>query len=431
MRRTTRMAALTGVIVSAIALAGCSADDDPKTSGATAVSADTQAEITYGIWDENQLPAIKQNIEDFNEDYPGIKVTVDVTPWDQYWTKLQTQATSDTLPDVFWINGPNFQLYAANDQLEPVTGLVEAGDVDPANYPAALNELYSLDGEQFGVPKDFDTIVLWYNKAILKEAGVAEPTADWTWEDFHDAARTISDKLGGEGIYGVAPWLTNGQSAYYNTILQAGGEVISADGTKSGFDSPEAIKGLQLWADLIADGSSPTLQQLSDTDALAYFQNGKAGLYWSGTWDVAPLAESGVADDITTAPLPHDERRATVIHGLANVVSANSAEKAAAQAFQAYLGTEEAQLTQADMGAANPAFNGTQDAFVESVPSFNLQTFLDAADEYSFPYPVSKNTAVWTQLEAELLPAAFSGERPVADVAAELAEKMNEALAEE
>ncbi|SEE49774.1 ABC transporter substrate-binding protein [Jiangella alba] len=430
MKRIPTRLALAAAAATLFALAGCSGTDTADSAG-SAASSDTEAEITYAIWDKNQVEAIEQNIADFNEEYPNITVKIDVTPWEQYWTKLQTQASSSTLPDLFWMNGPNFQLYASNDQLEPVDSIIEASDLDPANYPEALNELYSFDGAQYGVPKDFDTIALWYNTEILERAGVEAPTADWTWDDFRAAAKQISTTLGGEGIYGVAPWLTNGQSAYYNTILQAGGEIISSDGASSGFDSPEAIAGLQLWADLIADGSSPTLQQLSDTDALAYFSNGKAGLYWSGTWDVAPLAESAVADKIVVAPLPQDQRRATVIHGLANVVSADSANKAAAQAFQAFLGSQQAQQTQAEMGAANPAFNDTQAAFVNSVPGFNLQVFLDAAADYSFPYPVSQNTSAWTQLEAELLPQAFSGERPVAEVAQELAEKMNEELADE
>lgn len=420
MKRLTATIGLLGV--TALAVSGCAAGEGPTSDG--------NVEITYAIWDKNQVDAIEQNIADFNKTNPDITVKVDVTPWEQYWTKLQTQASSDTLPDVFWINGPNFQLYAANGQLEPITALVDDGDVDPSDYPQALNDLYSLDGTQFAVPKDFDTIGLWYNTEILERAGVEAPSEDWTWDDFSTAAKTISEKLGGEGIYGVAPWLTNGQSAYYNTILQAGGEVISADGKSSGFDSPEAIAGLQFWADLIAEGASPTLQQLADTDALAYFSNGKAGLYWSGTWDVAPLAESAVADKVTLAPLPAGERKATVIHGLANAVSAKSEHKAAAQAFQTFLGTELAQKTQAEMGAANPAFNDTQQAFVDSVPSFNLQVFLDAAD-HSFPYPVSKNTSAWSALEAELLPQAFSGERPVAEVAAELASRVNKELASE
>ncbi|WGD37819.1 sugar ABC transporter substrate-binding protein [Lysinibacter sp. HNR] len=421
--RFTRLAPLG--VAAALLLTACSpqSSDEP-------VSADTSASISYAVWDENQVPALKQNIADFNKEYPNIEVTIDVTPWSQYWTKLQTQASSNTLPDVFWMNGPNFQLYAANDQLEPLTTLIEGGEIDPSNYPAALNSLYSYDDTQYGVPKDFDTLGLWYNTAVLEKAEVEVPTEAWTWEDLHTASKKISDTLGSEGIYGMATNMKGGQEGYYNTILQSGGEIISTDGKESGYDSPEAIAGLQFWRDLIADGSMPSLQQLSDTPANVWFTSGKSGFFYSGTWSVSELSEAANTRDLNVAPLPRGERQATVIHGLANVISAKSTNKAAAQAFVTYLGSEAAQTVQAEMGAANPAFNNTQEAFIASVPHFNLGVFLDA-EAYSYPYPVSKNSAQWTQLEDDLLPAAFSGDKPVAEVAKDLANKMNEALAQE
>jgi len=418
MRRTALMAA---VATSAILLTACST----STNGGSTETADkdTTAEISYAYWDATQKDAIDQIIAEFNEEYPNITVKSDVTPYSEYFGKLQTQASSDTLPDVFWMNGPNFQLYASNDKLEPLPDAI-----DPADYPQALTDLYSYDGARYGAPKDYDTVAVFYNKALFDEAGVEYPTDDWTWDEFHEKAKAISDALGSQGVYGTVNGLTGGQEVYYNTILQAGGEII-ADG-KSGYDSPEAIRGLQFVADLIADGSAPSLEQLSDTPQNVWFVNGKSAMFWSGTWSNAELRESAIVDQIGVAPLPKDERAATVIHGLANVASKASKNKAAAEAFLTFLASERAAVIQAEAGAALPAFNGTQDAFVASAP-YDLQVFLDEAENSSFPYPVSKNTAAWNKLENELLPAAFSGERPVAEVAKELAEKMNAALAEE
>lgn len=419
MRRTALMA---GVAVATLLLTSCSTS---ASTGSTDVAdKGTTAEISYAYWDETQKDAMDQIIAEFNKEYPGITVKSDITPYSEYFGKLQTQASSDTLPDVFWMNGPNFQLYASNNKFEPLPD-----GVDPSDYPEALADLYSYDGVRFGAPKDFDTVAVYYNKALFDEAGVEYPTKGWTWDEFHTKAKAISDALGDKGVYGTVNGLTGGQEMYYNTILQAGGEVITDDG-KSGYDSPEAIRGLQFVADLIADGSAPTLQQLSDTPQNAWFVNGKSAMFWSGTWSNAELRESAIVDEIGVAPLPSDEREATVIHGLANVVSASSKQKAAAEAFLTFLASERAAEIQAETGAANPAFNGTQDAFIASAP-YELQVFLDVAETSSFPYPVSKNTAAWNQLENELLPDAFSGERPVADVAKELAEKMDASLAEE
>ncbi|GAA1783581.1 sugar ABC transporter substrate-binding protein [Leucobacter iarius] len=414
--------ALAGALaVTALALSGCSG------GGASEAASDhnLKAEISYAFWDVNQKPAMEALIKDFNKEFPNITVKTQITPYANYFTKLQTQGSSNTLPDVFWLNGPNFQLYASNDMLEPMSK-----DLKPADYPKALNDLYSWQGTQYGAPKDFDTIAVYYNKAIFDEAGVAYPTADWTWDEFHQKAKAISDKLKSKGIYGVASGLNGGQEVYYNTILQAGGSIISEDGKKSGYDDPKSIAGLQFVRDLVADDSSPTPSQLSDTPQDQWFINGKSAMIWSGTWSNSEFLGSQVKDSIAVAPLPKGERKATVIHGLANAVAKGSKNKAAALAFQNYLGSKQAAETQAKLGAANPAFNGTQQAFVDSAP-WDLNIFENAATEYAFPYPISKNTAAWNKLENDLLPAAFSGEQPVPDVAKKLAAEMNKALEKE
>ena len=95
----------------------------------------------------------------------------------------------------------------------------------------------------YALPKDVDAIALWYNKELFKQAGVAYPTANWTWNDLTAAAQKLTDPA--KGVYGIAAPAED-QANYDNTILQAGGQILSADGKKSGLDSPEAIRGLQL-----------------------------------------------------------------------------------------------------------------------------------------------------------------------------------------
>ncbi len=403
--------------------------DSSSSASTPAPDTNLSGNLTYALWDQNQVKAINANIQGFNAIYPNIKVNVDVTPWGDYWTKLQTEATSNTLPDLFWMNGPNFQLYASNGKIEPITSQVSSGAIDPANYPKSLDDMYSLGGVQYGVPKDFDTIGVWVNKALFEKAGVALPQAGWTWADFQKIGAEISQKLKASGDYGAAAGM-DGQTTYYDTILQAGGYVISPDGKTSGYDTAEAQAGIQFWTDLIKSGASPTMAQLTETSADQWFINGKLAMYQGGDWFRAALVGTPIEKDVIAVPLPQGKAQATVIHGVSNVVAANSQNKKAAQALQAYLASKPAQQQQGDMGAVIPAFNGTQQGFVNSMPNANLQIFLDEL-AYAKPLPISKNTAAWNALEAKLLPDAFSGAKPVADVLKELATQMNAALTKE
>ncbi|MGW4489348.1 ABC transporter substrate-binding protein [Amycolatopsis sp. NPDC004368] len=425
------LAAVAGTVAAAATLAACSSGSSASTSDSaySAPDANVSANLTYAVWDQTQVKAINANLAEFNKKYPNIKVNVDVTPYTNYFTKLQTEASSDSLPDVFWMNGPNIQLYASNGKIEPITGEVKAGAIDPKNYPASLDQLYTLDGVQYGVPKDFDTIGVWINKALFAEAGVPIPSKDWTWADLQSTAAQISQKLASKGIYGISAGM-DGQTTYYNTIFQSGGSVISPDGKKSAYDDPKTAKGIQFWTDLVKSKAMPTIKQLTDTTGDQWFVSGKSAMYQGGSWARSEVAAAPIAKDVAVLPVPKGDQQATVIHGLSNVVAANSPNKQAAQALQVFLASKEAQQQQGDLGAVIPAYNGTQDAFTKSMPGVDLQLFLDEVS-YAKPLPVSKNTAAWNTLETNLLPDAFDGTKPVDAVLKDLASQMNADLAKE
>ena len=424
---TTRRALLgLAGLAGASALVGCSAD--PEIDPALGPPADQglKDEITFGIWDKAQEPAMLQIIEAFNQHYPDIAVSISTTAFGPYFERLRIQATGDDLPDVFWINGPNFELYASYGMLQDLTDLE---GFDTANYPPNMVELYSYQGTPYAIPKDFDTIGLWYNTRLFDEAGVEHPSAEWTWEDFQLAAKTISDELGDQGVFGFAGGVTN-QALMYPAIMQAGGEIISEDGTTSGYDSPGTIEAFTFARSLVEEEAHPSIAYLTDNKPSDVFNGGKSAMLWSGNWSAAVFKDSPVKESIRTAPLPQGSETANVIHGIGNAMAAEGKNKAAAAAFLAFVSGEAANIIQAEEGAANPAYEGTATAYVEALPEFDLQMFIDNAAD-ARPYPVSKNTGAWLSLESDYFPRILNGELEVEAGLGELAEKMNQALADE
>ena len=89
-----------------------------------------------------------------------------------------------SLPDVFWMHSNESQRYMSNDMLLDLTDKIKDSDkIDPENYPSDIWGLYTYEDKYYAVPKDVDTIVLWYNKAMFDEAGLEYPTSEWTWDD--------------------------------------------------------------------------------------------------------------------------------------------------------------------------------------------------------------------------------------------------------
>lgn len=418
MKRRTFLGA-TGAAGVSMGLVACG--NDSETPAAEEVSKDIEATLTLAYWDKNQTPTVEGLLETFKEKFPNVTVQTDIVGFQDYWTKIRTQAEGNNLPDVFWMNGPNIQLYATNDMLAEVTG-----DVDWANYPEALVELYTVDGTHYGIPKDFDTVGVWCNKAIVEEAGVTLPDGEWTWDEFLAIAGQVRDSLGDRGWTVGGNYLTGGQSTYYGSIGQAGGYVIQ-DG-KSGYDTPETQRGIEFWANMVEDGICAPPTVLSDTSARDLFLSDRLAFHFVGSWEAGALTEYPTPENVWVMPLPQDKERASVIHGLSYAASKGGDNVALALELVRHMTTKEAADLEAANGTAIPAFNGTQQPWVDKHPDWNLQVFIDAAENYGMAYPVSKNTSAWNELENTIITPAIAGERPVVDACNELAEKMNALL---
>nr|WP_245354345.1 sugar ABC transporter substrate-binding protein [Brachybacterium sacelli] len=413
-------------IAGASLLAACAGESDVDPAlGAPAGPQDSGA-ITFQIWDKAQEPAMQQIIDAFREQYPDITVTMSSAAFATYFERLRIQATGDDLPDVFWINGPNFELYASYGMLQD---LGELEGFDPANYPLNLTELYTYQGTPYASPKDFDTIALWYNRDLLHRAGIDEPTGSWSWEEYRDASAAVTRTLGAEQIWGNPGGVAN-QAYIYPLIMQAGGFILDEEKTVSGYDSPAAIEAFSFLDGMIREGTAPDVRYTTENKPEDLFSSGRAALYQSGNWQAALLKDSPVREHLGVAPLIHGAEEANVIHGIGYAMSARSRNKPAASAFLSFLGSEQAHRIQGAAGAANPAFVGTNDAYIEALPEFSLDVFVDAA-ETARQYPASQNTSAWLQLEELLFPKILSGDGELEKHAQDLAARMNGVLADE
>lgn len=384
--------------------------------------------ITLGFWDDTFRSGYQQIVSEFEKSHPGIKIDLQFTPATQYWTKIEAEAQSGQMPDLFWMNEPNFQLFQSNGELASLGSMMSKDAFDTSAFPANLLKSYTVDGQQYGLPWTAVTIGLWYNKKLFDAAHVAYPTADWTWADVQSAAAKLTDKAG--GTYGIAAPIDN-QDNYYNTILQAGGYIVKAGSKTSGWNTPEAISGLKFWTDLIASGSSPTLKQMTDTAPTSMFESGKLAMYYGGTWNAGTFAKTpAIASDIDVAALPKGKVQATTVEGAAYVMSAKTKHSSAAWQFMQYLVSKDAQVTQANTGVVVPARSDSVQAWVKSLPQYHLQSFVDELP-YAQPYPSSQNTAAWQNQEATVFAPAWSQSQSVESVAQAMAKLTDDSLAKE
>ncbi|WP_160685595.1 sugar ABC transporter substrate-binding protein [Clostridium sp. C2-6-12] len=405
-------------------LAGCSG------SNSSAGGSKGDVTLTYAIWDKNQEPGMRAMADAFEKKNPGIKVNVEVTAWDQYWTKLEAAASGGSLPDVFWMHPNQAARYASNSVLLDLTDKIKGSSlVSLDKFPKDLVKVYENGGKNYALPKDFDTIGLWYNKKLFDEAGVAYPNENWTWNDLLAASKKITNPE--KGIYGFGAPLDL-QQGFDNFIFQNGGKVLSDDKTKSGFDTPAVKEAMQWYIDLsVKEKVSPNQQQFSENSYTAFFESGKTAMALFGSWMLSEFGSNEyVAKNCDVTVLPQGKQRATIYNGLGNAVAASTKHKEEAWKFVEYLGSEEANKIQAESGVAIPAYQGTTEAWMKTQTKFNSKVYADML-KYAVINPYSKETDKWQTAEKETLLKAFTGEVPVNQACDEVAKKTNEILATE
>ena len=392
MKKLVKMLAVLLVLSLVIGLAGTAAAEN--------------IEIHYAFWHSALEEYYIQCKADFEAAHPGVTIVLEPTSWGEYWTKLEAAADGGSIADVFHMNGVNIKKYADGGVLLPLDEYIANSDVDLNNYPPAMNAMYNFRGVQYGIPMDYDTIGLWYNKALFDQAGIAYPTSDWTWDDLVAAANAINAL--GDDIYGIAANYEE-QQGFYNTVYAYGGYFVEDE--KFGFNDPNTRAGIQCWVDLMASGVSPSEQSLEENPAYLQFMAGKLGMIFSGDWVVAEYAskDSSVADiiDVAELPLMPNGQRASVIHGKANCVSSTTQHPDEAYAWVAYLASAEANEKLGPMGVTIPSFLAYSDMFFDAYPQYNMKIYSKAAAEYSYVYPSALN-AEWGDIMWSELVQAFN-----------------------
>lgn len=133
-------------------LAGCGGDEKSK-GGKT--------NLSVGIWDTNQKATLEKMIKAYTEENPDVSIEIQLTPWKDYWTKLEASATGGTAPDVFWLNTLHAEVYQEGGILADLTEPAEKSDIGLyENYAKAMTDSYTIDGKLYAIPKDTGTALL-------------------------------------------------------------------------------------------------------------------------------------------------------------------------------------------------------------------------------------------------------------------------------
>ncbi|WP_223594493.1 ABC transporter substrate-binding protein [Neobacillus bataviensis] len=284
------------IVLLLVVQAGCSSSKSSSGDGKK------DGVVTLKFWDFHS-EAEKKFFQDLVKEYNAAhkdKVKIEYTAFNQSdytTTKLPVAFANEEGPDIFMVSPGDFTKYAQSGIMADLNPYFPKGAKEDF-LPAAIDAVTYKD-KVLALPYELELLGLYYNKKMLADKGVEVPK---TWDELQAAAKKLTtDKVAGLVLpTDKGPYLN---FIWYPFLWQQGGNVLSEDGTKSTFNSPEVVKALDYWGSFFQNGSAPSKLQYGPWDA-ANIGTGTAAMTIVGTWAIPVLENQFKDTDIGLAPIP-------------------------------------------------------------------------------------------------------------------------------
>jgi multiple sugar transport system substrate-binding protein len=408
---------LSVLLVAILAVTACApvpAAPPAQPAQATQVPAPAAKEpvtLTWAFWGSPEEAVSHKLVADaFMKEHPEIKVETWNEPWDNYFTKIQAlwaSGDAKAVPDIAFL-WPTPK-YAAEGVLENLDSYIQKSGYNLNDYWGGLLESAKYNGSVYGLPRDNEVNILYYNKDLFDKAGVKYPDENWTWDDLLTAAEklTVKDASGKVTQYALAA--EGGK--WYKWLNQNGGAVLDdyRNPSKCMLSTPEAVAAVKFFADLMAQGYAMRDADLSQAGGdQAVFQSGQAAMILQNTSRVSGFNAAKMNYDVAVVPIPKGGKRWNPAGGAAWVMSAKSDNKDTAWTFLQWLQSANGgEKLYTERGEIFPALQSVANspAFMTNQPPANKQAIITEAGASGvggFGY-----FPEWDELESSILNATL------------------------
>ena len=356
------------LVLFALLMSACGGGGTGSSSGTLGpISGDVRISGWSSTPTEDQL--LTDSIKAFMTANPGVNVKWEPIAQD-YETVLKTNLAAGTeadvfYADIFWVDSvmKTGKLLALDDYMSK-TG------VKKDDFVPTLINAFSYQNKIYGIPKDFNTLGLVYNKDLFKAAGVAEPTNDWTWDDLKAAAK----KLTSGSVVGLS--LPADAARFMPFLWAAGGDLANINNDK-GQAAVDFYTGFEA-----KDSVSKLPSELGMGWAGEAFEKGKAAMVFEGGWLPADLNNNFKTVNYGVVQMPKGSAgKSNLIFTVSYSISAKTKNPSAAWALVNYLTGKDNQSKVLKAGFALP----TRQALSSEITNTNSKAIFDGAP-YGKPF---------------------------------------------
>lgn len=342
---------------------------------------------------------------------PKVSVKYSGPPIGDYYTKLPTVMTGSNAPCLVTFQNGRVTPYVKG--LEPLGSYAKQDGVKLSSYNSAMIEQLSSGGKVYALPFNAEPNVIYYNKKMFKQNGVADPSLNWTTDDFLAAAKATTKN----GVYGFA--IGQGVTPLATLMAANGQTYVTKDG-KAELNNPHLKDAFQFLVDLadkykVAKPLEASGGSFPDIDA---FSTGQAAMEMEGLWDLQHEQQAIGKDNLGMAVIPSKSGNSKgFISGSGFGMTKSCGDKKAAFAAIAAMTSQKAQQIAAKSAIHSlPARADALDAWTQSAGDPQIADVVKQLTANGTPTPVPDNLTqldtMFTQYEVD----AFSGKSTVTQV---------------
>ncbi|HEY0826903.1 MAG TPA: ABC transporter substrate-binding protein [Bacilli bacterium] len=372
---------MTSLILSSVLFAGCggntaqpnkaqpSETDKKVESTKEPKKAPVELSVGYSAGDEAATKSLEVLIKEYNENQENYIIKPDPISGNVN-DVLKTRMASNTEPDLMPMDPQLISSLVESNRLLELDPYLSGYDID--DFENATLDAGKYKGKIYALPLDYNTLILFYNKKMLQEAGVSVPT---TWDELKDAAK----KLTKGNIKGLS--LQN-ELPRFQPFLYSNGGTMMKDG-KPYVNSKENAEALGYWISLFKDGVAATPADLGVGWNGDSFAQELVAMTVEGHW-MMPYIEKLKPDmEWGAVPIPIKKQPASMVFMGVYSISANTKDKEGAVDFLKFLASKRGIQSKVDGGGGGviPARKSMKEEFLKLSPE--KQAALDAVESSS------------------------------------------------
>lgn len=400
------------------------------------VSSGNKTPIKIMYWGSvEEIAAVEKIVKKIEKKYPNIKIILEhvatANDTSRYTQKLLTEAAANSGPDIAFCEVNIFvNLFDKNifANLNPFIQSDASFNTDKY-WPQILHR-FTRNGNLYILPRDVAPFaVVYYNKNLFDEAGVAYPTDDWDMNEFLDKAKKLTkvDASGHVTQYGFYGW------PWVNFVYSFGGSLVdNVDNPKHcTLGSKESMDGLQFYVDLMYKYKVMPRPQALDSGTLQMFKTGRLAMYNSGIWESPQLQGMSFNWDVAMFPKGPTGKRGFGSGGSGYGILQSSLHKKEAWLVLKELASDDAMVDLAKIVLAQPASKkmAESDVWAKSDKKPLNKGMLNKAVKYITFDPF---TSQWSFINSNIinikLSPVFLGEKTVREVVPLMIPEINEQL---